>query len=192
MSLERLSTKPVRQIPRIDYAASFLRSLLFGVILVAVISAPSLMNGGWDHPARWGSIHPPHLSLIGAASLPIKLHLVTLFGVAVAGAVLLFGVKGTGWHKALGWVFSTCMFATGVVTLFIPSPVRGPHLGPFGMLHIFSLTALIGVPLAIYWAKSGRLMRHGRLMCGLFFGAIFIAGLGAFTPGRLIWRVFFG
>jgi hypothetical protein len=76
------------------------------------------------------------------------------------------------------------VFVTGAVTLTIPRANFGPHIGPFGPLHLFSLTALIGVPVALMAARKGNWALHGRIMAGLFIGGIGIAGLGAFTPGR--------
>jgi uncharacterized membrane protein len=111
---------------------------------------------------------------------------------ALIGFVLIFGLKGTALHRRLGYVYMAAMFGTGVVTLFIPRAPFGPHLGPFGPLHIFSLLALMGVPAALWFARQGKWMIHGRIMGGLFVGGIGIAGLGAFMPGRIMYQIFFG
>lgn len=136
--------------------------------------------------------HMPDLGLIAGASLAIKVHLATVAAAALTGVVLMIGRKGTPFHRQLGWVYASAMFITGLVTLSIPRPQFGPHIGPFGPLHLFSLTALIGVPAAIHFARQQRWDIHGRIMAGLFVGGVGVAGLGAFTPGRLLWRVLFG
>ena len=127
-----------------------------------------------------------------AASAVIQWHVGTIVAAALVGLVLMTGLKGTTFHRVGGYIYMAAMFLTGVVTLFIPRPQYGPHLGPFGPLHIFSLTALIGVPAALYFARKGKWMIHGRIMGGLFVGGIGIAGIGAFTPGRIMYQVFFG
>ena len=110
----------------------------------------------------------------------------------MVGLMLMTQLKGTAFHRVGGYIYMAAMFGTGVITLFIPRPQIGPYPGPFGPLHIFSLTALIGVPAALYFARQGKWMIHGRIMGGLFVGGIGIAGIGAFTPGRIMWQIFFG
>jgi uncharacterized membrane protein len=40
--------------------------------------------------------------------------------------------------------------------------------------------------------KGGKLNTHKNAMTAIFFGALIVAGLFTFFPGRLLWRVFVG
>ena len=188
MSEESVSTAP----PRLNYAAAAARATLVGIVLTAAIAAPGIVRTGHLPHFRMGILHAPNLALIGQASMAVKIHLATLGVAAVVGLILLSGIKGDRAHRTLGWVFAGAMLATGVVTLTIPPPLLGPTLFGFGPLHLFSLTALIGVPVSLVAARNHKPLVHGRIMFSLFVGGLGIAGLGAFTPGRLMWQVLFG
>ena len=190
-----MSDKPVSTAPRLNYAAAGGRAALGAGVLIALTLAPGLIKTGHlPHfaVASGAHLHAPNLSLVAAASMAIKIHLITLGVAALMALILVSGVKGTRVHRALGFIFAGAMFATGIVTLTIPPPPTQPHFLGFGPLHLFSLTALIGVPVSLWAARNNKAMLHGRVMVGLTFGGLGIAGLGAFTPGRLIWQIFFG
>ena len=191
---KRVSEKPVSTAPRLNYAAAGGRAALMAVVLVMLTLLPGLIRTGrLPHfaVARGAHLHAPTLGLLAEASMAIKIHLITLGIAALMALILISGVKGTRLHRALGFVFAGAMLTTGIVTLTIPPP-PGPNLLGFGPLHLFSLTALIGVPVSLWAARNHKAMLHARLMVGLTFGGLGIAGLGAFTPGRLVWRLFFG
>ena len=190
-----MSDKPVSTAPRLNYAASAGRAALAAVVLIALTLLPGLIKTG--HLPHFGAVpgahpHAPTLNLLGEASMAIKIHLITLGVAALMALILISGVKGTRIHRTLGWIFSAAMLTTGIVTLTIPPPPGQPTFLGFGPLHIFSLTALVGVPVSLWAARNHKAMLHARFMVGLTFGGLGIAGLGAFTPGRLIWRLFFG
>lgn len=194
VSVQPMSTEPtVRQVPKLNYGVIVVRVISVVAIVAALSAGPALLSGKLDLAQfAWPAPHWPNLALIGAASLAIKMHLVTVVSAAAVGLFLMLRIKGTRIHKQLGWYYMAAMFITGLVTLTIPRAPFGPHIGPFGPLHLFSLTALVGVPAALLAARRGNWGLHGRIMAGLFVGGIGIAGLGAFTPGRLMYQVLFG
>jgi len=51
---------------------------------------------------------------------------------------------------------------------------------------------MIGLPLAVIWAKRRDVVRHRRLMMGLFYGGFAINIFVAFIPGRTLWNLFLG
>lgn len=184
-------SKTPRALPARDYLKILVRSLAIVLVIALMMSGPRVFTAGY-----WsmGSLEPhwPDWRPLSSASLAIKIHLATVLAAALIGLFLMINRKGGRLHRRLGYIYMGAMFLTGLVTLTIPRPPIGPHLGPFGPLHLFSLTALIGVPVALWAARTGRWLVHGRLMGGLFVGGIGIAGLGAFMPGRLMWSLFFG
>jgi uncharacterized membrane protein len=188
--IERRS--PRRDLSGRDWFNFFIRSLAITFVIGALATGGRIFS-----PAFWAVIpafHPhwPNWAPLAGASAVIKIHVATVLAAALVGLVLMLRIKGTAFHRTLGYGYMAAMFVTGIVTLAIPRPPVGPHLGPFGPLHLFSLFALIGVPAALWFARQGRWMIHGRIMGGLFVGGIGIAGVGAFTPGRIMWQVFFG
>ena len=198
MSTQLVSTTPEprltpalrRELPA-RYWWSFLwRSLAFTGVIALVVAGPKVFT---DLSWLSGKFRPhwPTLAPLLTAGAVIQIHVATVLAASVVGLTLMTRLKGTTFHRLAGYGYMAAMFLTGLITLFIPRPQYGPHLGPFGPLHIFSLTALIGVPMALWYARQGKWMIHGRIMGGLFVGGIGIAGIGAFTPGRIMYQIFF-
>jgi uncharacterized membrane protein len=193
-----MSTEPARVLPKLNYWAMALRAFSIFLLITAVLVGPSLLSGKLQLPSRMPALpslpspHAPNLAILASASLAIKIHLATVLGAALIGVVLMARIKGTPFHRQLGWIYAAAMFATGVITLTIPRLPVGPHLGPFGPLHLFSLFTLVGVPTALMAARRGDWATHGRIMASLFIGGLGIAGIAAFIPGRLMHQVFFG
>ena len=104
------------------------------------------------------------------------------------GTVQLLGVKGTTLHRTLGWGWVVAMGTTAISSLFI----RELNHGRFSFIHLLSGWVIIALPMALWAARAARIRLHGRLMAGMFLGGLIVAGLLAFIPGRLMWRLFFG
>lgn len=121
------------------------------------------------------------------APLLVKAHLVTVAIAFIGGPIQFAMPKGTAAHRVVGWIWVTAMFSTAVISLFI----RDINHGAFSPIHLFSLMTLIGVPLAVWLAVSGRVASHARAMRGLYIGLL-IAGITVVAPGRLVWDMFFG
>jgi uncharacterized membrane protein len=62
------------------------------------------------------------------------------------------------------------------------------HLGP---IHILSLAVIVGVPRAIWLARSGNIRGHVRGMA-ILYGSTLLAALFAFLPGRVLGAWLFG
>lgn len=164
--------------PLAAYAAASV-ALALGYVLVA--------RGGhvsWPAPR----LHPPRLELLAAAPAVIRLHVAAAFTAFAVGCVLLAGVKGTALHKALGWTWVAAMMATAVGSFFI----RVIHPGHWSFIHFLSGWVAIAVPMGVVAIRRKNVRLHRRLMTGQFIGGLVIAGAFTFTPGRLMWNVFFG
>jgi len=183
--------RPRRELPARAYWTFVWRSLALTFAIALLVGGPRIFTAGFWSGAQFHP-HAPDWTPLMTATAVIQWHVGTIVAAALVGLVLMTGLKGTTFHRIGGYIYMAAMFLTGVMTLFIPRPQAGPHLGPFGPLHLFSLTALIGVPAALYFARKGKWMIHGRIMGGLFVGGIGIAGIGAFTPGRIMYQIFFG
>jgi uncharacterized membrane protein len=120
------------------------------------------------------------------------LHLATVLPAFAIGAFQLLRRKGTPSHKLLGKIYMALMLATGLITLAMPAQVGPRFLNHFGFIHIFSLLALVNVPIAYVAARRGNIRAHRGAMIGLYIGGILIAGAFAFSPGRMLHEWLFG
>ena len=64
--------------------------------------------------------------------------------------------------------------------------------GPWSPIHLLAIFVLIMLPLAVLAARRHDVNSHRRHMQGLFLGALVIAGLFTFYPGRIMYEVVFG
>ncbi len=119
-------------------------------------------------------------------------HMATVLPCVVIGAMLLLLKKGKGFHKYFGIIYMILMFATALITLFMPAFV-GPRLfNHFGWIHSFSVLTIYSVPTAYRAIKKGNVKKHKSTMINLYFGAIIIAGAFTLVPGRYLHHFLFG
>ena len=123
------------------------------------------------------------------ASPAIQVHAfaaMTAFGL---GVVQLAAPKGTLPHRTVGWIWVVLMVVVSVSAFFIHELRIWGQWSPIHLLAIFTLAML---PLAVWRAHIHAVVQHRRAMQGLFFGALVIAGLFTFLPGRIMHAVVFG
>lgn len=141
-------------------------------------------------PGAWSVALPETLKFdlgpLLAQSWLVQFHVATVAVALLLGPVQFVLPKGTGLHRVFGWVWAAAMLSTAVATFFI----RDMRDGQFSPIHIFSVMALVGVPMAL-WLARVKVMSHARAMIGLYIGLV-IAGITAIAPGRVIWEMFFG
>jgi uncharacterized membrane protein len=168
-------------------------AIRFGIILLATIGFFALFVGTRGLAVVGGMIahsriHMPNLGLIAEAPLAIRIHLATVVAALVLATVQMVGPKGRTFHRVLGWTLAILLVTTAVAALFIRNPLGG-FFNPF---QVFVVWTLIAVPWGVLAARSHNVRRHARLMTGMYFGGLVVAGALTFLPGRLMWRVFFG
>jgi uncharacterized membrane protein len=163
----------------------FSMAVVFGIIAAAL--GPRGFQVVGEAFAR-GHLHAPDLALVAHAPLVIQLHLATVLTGFAIGTIQMIAPKGTLPHRVMGWTFAVFMLFTALDALFIKD---GPAWR-FSPLQIFSLVVLVSLPFSLLAARRHNVEGHRRGMTGLYFGGLILAGLIAFMPGRLMWRVFFG
>ncbi len=104
------------------------------------------------------------------------------------GAIQIFGPKGTTLHRILGWTWVIFMMTVAISSLWI----RIINHGQFSFIHLFSVLTLIMAPMLVYAARKHDVKRHSGIAIRLYAGALLIAGLFTFLPGRLMWQMVFG
>jgi uncharacterized membrane protein len=123
------------------------------------------------------------------ASPAIQIHAFSAMAAFALGAVQLAAPKGTLPHRTFGWIWITLMFVVAASSFFIHE-LR--MWGPWSPIHLLSIYTLVMLPLAVLAAHRHEVTRHRGRMIGLFVGALVIAGLFTFWPGRIMYHVVFG
>lgn len=97
--------------------------------------------------------------------------------------------KGTVPHRTLGWVWVALMASVALSSFWIHTICQ---LRGFSIIHLLSVFVLIMLPLGVLRARRHQVESHARTMKGLFLGALLIAGIFTFMPGRIMHSVVFG
>jgi uncharacterized membrane protein len=124
-----------------------------------------------------------------AASHAIQVHAFAAMTAFALGIVQLAAPKGTLPHRTLGWIWVVLMAVVAVSSAFVHT-IR--LWGPFSPIHLLSIFTLIMLPVAVWRAHRHDVLNHRNAMLGLFAGALVIAGLFTFLPGRIMHDVAFG
>lgn len=125
------------------------------------------------------------------APFAIQLHAFAAMGAFVLGVVQFAAPKGTLPHRAVGWVWAGLMLIVAISSFWITGDsIR--LAGPFSPIHLLSILVLFMLPAALLFAHRHNVSAHSKTMAGLFTGALIIAGLFTFVPGRIMHTVAFG
>jgi len=123
------------------------------------------------------------------AAPAIQLHAFAAMAAFVLGAVQFAAPKGTLPHRTLGWIWVVLMVVVAA-TSFLIHELR--LWGPWSPIHLLAIFTLVTLPLAVLHARRHRVARHRNAMIAIFTGALVIAGLFTFVPGRIMYAVAFG
>ena len=155
-----------------------------GLIAAAIIFAP----GVFSLEGLRFTPHAPDWSVLPSLAPAVQIHLLAAVIAFGLGVVQLLAPKGTLPHRLLGWVWVIIMFVAAISSLFI----RQINHGAFSFIHILSGLTIVALPMAVYAARRHKVAAHARHMRGVFLGALVVAGVLAFLPGRAMWNIFFG
>ena len=122
------------------------------------------------------------------ASPAIQVHAYAAMAALVLGIVQLSAPKGTLPHRTIGWIWVALMLVVCITAFFIHE-LR--LWGQWSPIHLLAIFTLIMLPLAVMHARRHEVPRHRRAMIGIFSGALVIAGLFTFYPGRIMYEVLF-
>lgn len=106
----------------------------------------------------------------------------------VLGIVQLAAPKGTLPHRTLGGIWVAIMFVVAISSFFIHQ-LR--VWGPWSPIHLLSIFTLAMLPLGVWRAHNHQVQRHRWIMISIFVGALLVAGLFTFVPGRIMHAVVF-
>jgi uncharacterized membrane protein len=120
---------------------------------------------------------------------PIPVHAFAAMAAFALGVVQLAAPKGTLPHRTLGWIWVALMAVVAISAFWIHQ-LR--IVGPFSPIHLLSIYVPVMLVVGVLAARRHNVQRHRRTMIGLFAGALIIAGLFTFMPGRVMHAVVFG
>ena len=123
--------------------------------------------------------------LLDAPSV-IQIHAFAAITAFAVGLVQLTAPKGTTSHRLIGWSWAMPMLAVAISSLFIHQ-IR--LWGPWSPIHLLSILVLVTLPLAVRHARRHNVRQHRTAMLMLFTGALVIAGVFTFLPGRIMHAV---
>jgi len=123
------------------------------------------------------------------ASTAIQVHAFAAMGAFALGIIQLAAPKGTLPHRTFGWTWVGLMTVVCLTSFWIHD-LR--VWGPWSPIHILSIFTLAMLPLAVLHARRHRVIKHRNAMIAIFAGALLIAGLFTFMPGRIMYKVAFG
>ena len=123
------------------------------------------------------------------AAPAIQVHAFAAMAAFALGVVQLTAPKCTLPHRAIGWIWVVSMAVVSVTAFFIHE-LR--LWGPWSPIHLLAIFTLITLPVAVAHARRHAVGKHRRMMIAIFTGALLIAGLFTFVPGRIMHAVTFG
>jgi uncharacterized membrane protein len=123
------------------------------------------------------------------ASPSIQVHAFAAIAAFALGLFQLSAPKGTLPHRTFGWLWVTLMLIVCISSFWVHE-LR--TWGDWSPIHLLSIFTLIMVPLAVLHARRHEVLRHRKAMVGIFTGALVVAGLFTFWPGRIMHAVLFG
>ena len=143
-----------------------------GLLVALCIYATGRWMLGYAPPTPW------------VRDVALTIHLITVIPAIPLGAYVILTRKGGQRHKLLGKIWLSMMLITATATIFI----RNINDGQFSWIHLLTLLTLIAIPQAIITARQGKIEAHKKHLRNFFIGALLIAGITAFAPGRTMWQ----
>ena len=123
------------------------------------------------------------------AAPAIQVHAFAAMTAFALGVLQLSAPKGTLPHRTIGWIWVGLMLVVSVTAFWIHE-LR--LWGPWSPIHLLAIFTLATLPLAVIHARRHRVIKHRNAMISIFVGALLIAGLFTFVPGRIMYAVVFG
>src|SRR5215470_11050986 len=123
------------------------------------------------------------------AAPAIQIHAFAAMAAFALGMVQLTASKGTLPHRTLGYIWVALMVVVAATSFWIHE-LR--LWGPWSPIHLLAIFTLVTLPLAVLHARRHRVVNHRNAMLSIFAGALVIAGLFTFLPGRVMHAVAFG
>lgn len=113
----------------------------------------------------------------------ILIHMSAALAALGLGSLVFLRRKGTESHRWMGRTWVGLMLVTALSTWWIRSS------GSFSWIHGLSVLTLVMLAFGVRYAIAGSIVRHARVMRGVFYGGLVIAGAFTLLPQRLLGRL---
>jgi uncharacterized membrane protein len=123
------------------------------------------------------------------AAPAIPLHAFAAMAAFALGIVQFAAPKGTLPHRTLGWIWVALMAVVAISSFWIHQ-IR--LFGPWSPIHLLSIFTPVMLVLGVFYARRHKVRGHKITMISIFAGALVVAGLFTFVPGRIMHAVVFG
>ena len=123
------------------------------------------------------------------ASPAIQIHAFAAMSAFALGLVQFAAPKGTLPHRTLGWIWVILMLFVAGSSFWIHEIKMWRGWSP---IHLISIFTLVMLPLGVWRAHTHQVQAHRWTMIWIFVGALVVAGLFTFVPGRIMHAVTFG
>lgn len=123
------------------------------------------------------------------APTAIQIHAFAAMSAFAIGLVQLYRTKGTPSHRATGYVWVSIMMVVAASGFWIHD-IR--VWGQWSPIHLLSVFTLVMLPVGVWYARRHIVVGHKWTMISIFAGALVIAGIFTFVPGRIMNAVVFG
>ena len=124
-----------------------------------------------------------------SASPAIKLHAFAAMAAVILGVGQLSAPRGTLPHRTIGWGWVVLMLVISISGFWIHE-LR--FWGPWSPIHLLAIFTLAMLPIGVLHARRHHVAKHRFFMVSIFCGALVIAGLFTFVPGRVMHAVIVG
>jgi uncharacterized membrane protein len=124
-----------------------------------------------------------------SASPAIQFHAFAAIAAFGIGVLQFARRKGDSPHRLAGYAWVGLMLLIAASSFWIHGMNQW---NGFSVIHLLSIWVLAFTPVAVMLARRGNIRAHKRSMIGLFAGALIIAGIFTFVPGRIMHAVLFG
>jgi len=124
-----------------------------------------------------------------SASPAIKLHAFAAMAAVILGVGQLSAPRGTLPHRTIGWGWVVLMLVISISGFWIHE-LR--FWGPWSPIHLLAIFTLAMLPIGVLHARRHHVAKHRFFMVSIFCGALVVAGLFTFVPGRIMHAVIVG
>ncbi len=122
------------------------------------------------------------------ASMAIQIHVYAAAAAFFLGGAILFRKKSGRTHRLLGRTWAGLMLTVAISSFFIHTI----HVwGIWSPIHLISIATLVSLYYGISLIRRRIVIGHQRVMQGLYFGSLIVAGSLSFMPGRIMYEMFF-
>lgn len=113
----------------------------------------------------------------------IVAHMSAAFLAIGVGALAFVAPKGSATHRWAGRTWVSLMLVAAISSFWIRV-----H-GQFSVIHLLSVAVPLMLGAAVYYAATGRIARHRKMMTRMYLFGLVVAGLFTLLPGRLLGRL---